>query len=297
MIPVRLRRWLGEPLLHFLLIGCLLFALDAWWSSRSAAGTGGTLVVGENRIRALAENFRRTWQRPPTRDELDHVVDEFVRDEILTREAERLGLANDDTVIKRRLRQKLEIITEESSASEEVTDAQLQAFLDAHADAFRADAHIAFDQVFFDPSKRGDHVEADIAAALARLNDGRSDGRRPASADFAGLGDALFVLQPSVPLSTQSAIAASFGRPFADALAALPADALQRWVGPVESGYGQHLVRLRERQPGAAPSLAEIRPVVEREYRNMRRNEVRDAHYQALRAQYEVLVKWPQGAQ
>jgi hypothetical protein len=252
--------------------------------------------VGENRIRALAENFRRTWQRPPTRDELNHVIDEYVRDEILTREAERLGLANDDTVIKRRLRQKLEIITEESSAAESVSDAQLQAFLDKHADAFRSDARIAFDQVFFDPSKRGERLDSDVAASLARLNGQGAGGRRPASADFSGLGDSLFVLQPSVPLSSQSAIAATFGRPFADALGALPPESAERWVGPIESGYGLHLVRVRELQPGMVPPLTEIRPLVEREYRNIRRTEVRDAHYQALRSQYEVVVKWPKDA-
>jgi hypothetical protein len=290
--PNRFRQWLAEPLLHFLVIGALLFALDAWWTSRASNASGGTIVVSESRIKALAENFRRTWQRLPTKDELDGLIETHVRDDILTREAERLGLASDDTVIRRRLRQKLEIITEEASMSEAVSDAQLQTFLDAHADAFRGEAKIAFEQVFFDPAKRGARIEADMRVALEKLN----ANRRPTSADFAKNGDALFVLQASYPLSGTRQIGTLLGEPFAAELAELAAAKPESWFGPIESGYGWHLIRVTGFEPGQKATLDEVRPQVEREWRNARRVQARDAQYATLREQYTITVKWPQAA-
>jgi hypothetical protein len=285
--------WRREPLVHFLLIGLALFVLDAAWNRWYAPRADNSIVVSEARVRTLAENFRRTWQRPPAAAELDGLIEDFIRDEVLTREAVRLGLDRDDQVIRRRLRQKMEIISEEAAASVQPTDEQLQAFLTQHADAFRGEAQIAFAQVFLDPGKRGDKIETDAKALLEQLNTASSAKRRPASVYSSITGDPLFVLKPVYPLTGQRELATTFGADFAKALAEVPNAGSGQWQGPVVSGYGLHLVRVDAITPGALPTLEQVRPLVEREWRSRHRQESAERAYQALRGAYQIVIKSP----
>jgi len=277
--------WWREPLLHFLLLGTLLFVVNAFWDQWFPAQ--GNIVINEGRVRMLAENFRRTWQRPPTASELDGLIEEQIRDEVLTREAQRLGLDRDDTVIRRRLRQKIEIITEEAAASVQPTDAQLQDYLNQHAENFRGESRTAFTQIFLDPSKRGDRLDADAKILLDRL---RADERRPTSTNWQKLGDQLFMLKQEYPLSGEREIATIFGADFASSLLDLKTG---EWSGPVRSGYGLHLVRVSASEAAGPVALADIRPVVEREWRNAQRKAGAEAQYQQLRAGYKIVVKQP----
>lgn len=277
--------WWREPLLHFLLLGSLLFVVNAFWDQWFPAQ--GNIVVNEGRVRMLAENFRRTWQRPPTASELDGLIEEQIRDEVLTREAQRLGLDRDDTVIRRRLRQKIEIITEEAAASVQPTDAQLQNYLNLHPENFRGESRTAFTQIFLDPSKRGDRLYADAKVLLDRL---RADERRPTSTNWQKLGDQLFMLKQEYPLSGEREIATIFGADFASSLLDLKTG---EWSGPVRSGYGLHLVRVSASEAAGSVALADIRPVVEREWRNAQRKAGAEAQYQQLRAGYKIVVKRP----
>ncbi|MBK9521029.1 MAG: peptidyl-prolyl cis-trans isomerase [Rhodocyclaceae bacterium] len=277
--------WWREPLLHFLLLGSLLFVVNAFWDQWFPAQEN--IVVNEGRVRMLAENFRRTWQRPPTASELDGLIEEQIRDEVLTREAQRLGLDRDDTVIRRRLRQKIEIITEEAAASVQPTDAQLQNYLNLHPENFRGESRTAFTQIFLDPSKRGDRLDADAKVLLDRL---RADERRPTSTNWQKLGDQLFMLKQEYPLSGEREIATIFGADFASSLLDLKTG---EWSGPVRSGYGLHLVRVSASEAAGPVALADIRPVVEREWRNAQRKAGAEAQYQQLRAGYKIVVKRP----
>ncbi len=287
--PQRLmKNLLREPLVHFLLLGLALFALNAYWAAN--AGGEQRIVVSQARVTTLTQNFARTWQRQPSASELDGLIEEYIRDEILTNEALRLGLDRDDTVIRRRLRQKLEIITEESAASANPTDSELDSYRQVHADTFRGEARFAFEQVFFDPTRRGEQLSSDIERARSALN---NSIRRATAADFSTYGDALFVLQPRYALTGERAIASSFGNAFVTALSTLKADVSGQWQGPIESGYGLHLVRITGREAGANLPLADVRPLVEREWRNAQRNRARDAHYQSLRATYRIDIAKP----
>ena len=127
-----IRRWLREPLVHFLALGALLFALSHW---RGGAGSN-RIVITPGQIDSLVAIFARTWQRPPTEEELKGLVDDYVRDELATREGLAIGLDRDDTVIRRRLRQKLEFLVEDSPDAAPVTDAELQAWLEQHPDQY-----------------------------------------------------------------------------------------------------------------------------------------------------------------
>ena len=282
-----LKSMLREPLVHFLLLGAALFALDAWLRPTAATAASTEIVVSEARIRNLAQNFRRTWQRPPTRAELDGLVESHVREEVFYREALALGLDRDDTIIRRRLQQKIEFISEEAAALAKPTDEELNAYLKANADAFRVEPRATFSQVYLDPRKRSSTLDADAKRLLAALNSGS------ASPDPAQLGDRLMMLEHRYEGESKAEVARLFGDAFADVLVKQP---VGKWVGPIASGYGVHLVKVESLVAGGAPELAEIRPLVEREWANAKRQELSKAFYEKLRAKYAIKVQMPEAA-
>lgn len=277
---------LREPLLHFLLLGLALFALDAWLRPASKAEARNEIVVSEARIRSLAQNFSRTWQRPPTREELDGLVESFIREEVMVREALAMGLDRDDAIIRRRLQQKVEFVSEEAAALAPPTDEELRAYLATHADQFRGEPKVSFRQVYLDPRKRSTSLDADTRRLLDALN-------RPNPPDSAKAGDRLLLLEPAYDSVSQSDIARLFGAEFAEAVTQLP---VGRWAGPIASGYGVHLVRVDAMQPGFAPELDAVRPLVLREWSNARRQEASKAFYDKLRARYAITVQMPGAA-
>lgn len=271
-----------EPLVHFLLLGAVLFGLDAWLRPAATPAANAEIVVTEARIRNLAQNFGRTWQRPPTREELDGLVESYVREEVMVREALALGLDRDDAIIRRRLQQKVEFVSEEAAALAKPSDGELDAYLKAHADAFRREARITFAQVYLDPVRRKATIEADVERLLAILTNA---GATP---ELSKAGDSLMLLEQRYENSTPTEVARLFGNDFAEALAKQP---VGKWVGPIRSGYGVHLVKVEALVPGDAPALADVRPLVEREWANAKRQELSKAYYEKLRAKYKVTVQ------
>lgn len=272
-------RWLKEPLLHFAVLGLGLFALYRL-TSTDAGASAQEIVVDAPRIVALAEQFGRTWGRPPTPAELDGLVQSYVRDEVLYREGLALGLDRDDSVIRSRIRLKMEVLGDGPESV--VSDADLQAWLDANADRYAAPARYDLEQVFFDPARRGARLTADIDAALRGLEG------EPA-ADSTAFGDAT-LLPAELRDVTGTAVAAQFGAELAAELAGAPLDS---WFGPVSSGYGVHLVRVRLREPPKAATLADARDAVERDVQYARAQAANDALYERLRARYTVRVEGP----
>ena len=160
-------RWLREPLVHFVALGGLLFLAFNWWGG---GGPGSSrIVITPGQVDSIAAGFARTWQRPPTDAELKGLIDDYVREEIAAREAMTAGLDRDDTVIRRRLRQKLEFVAEDSIDSTPPTDAELQAWLEQHPEAFRVEPEVAFRQVYLSPDRRRASLEGDGRRLLAQL--------------------------------------------------------------------------------------------------------------------------------
>lgn len=200
----------------------------------------------------------RFLQRPPTRSELESLVDDHIRTEVMVREALALGLDRDDTIIRRRLRQKMEFLSEEQAARGTPSDRDLQAHLEAHPEKFRADPRVSFRHVFLDPERRGNDLTREASRLLARLN-------APGTPEEpTGLGDPLALVEPVFTSALRSEVAALLGSSFAESLLKQKPG---RWMGPIESGYGQHLVKVEELVPGVLPALERIRPQVEREWR------------------------------
>lgn len=278
-----LRRLLAEPLVQFLIIGAVVFG--AWsWLDRSPQEAGGQVIeVGPGRIAQLHETFARAWQRPPTPQELTGLIESFVKEEIFYRESIRMGLDRDDTVVRRRMQQKMDFLMEPGQAELNATDVELQDHLEENAATFRIPMRIAFRQIYFDTGKRGDAARDDAAVILAALENGGS-GEIPA-----GAGDPT-LLPPAVPLMRIDQIATDFGTDFAKSLGTA---ATGRWTGPVTSAFGQHLFFIEERTEARDPRLDEVRDIVLREWQSAKRRVLAEQRYQALRANYKVNLILP----
>jgi hypothetical protein len=281
---ISLRRFVAEPLVQFLIIGTLVFGAYSLLD-RSPRGTDSESIdVGPGRITQLVEIFARTWQRPPTPEELNGLIEAFVKEEIFYREGRKMGLDRDDTVFRRRLQQKMEFLLEPSAAELTPSEGELATYLAANAEAFRVPARIAFRQVFFDPAKSGDAAEGDMEALLARLNE------NGAAVDPGSIGDPTLLPQ-AMPLTPIDQVEYSFGREFA---AKLPTIEPGRWEGPIRSTFGLHLVLVEERTEARDPPLAEARDVVLREWQSQKRRTAAAERYKKLRENYKVTVTLPQ---
>src|SRR6476661_2353197 len=175
-----IKRHLKEPLLHFLLLGAMLFAAHGFLS-RGRLGEPSQIVVTQGQAESMALLFARTWQRPPSDAELQGLIRSYVREEVLYREGLALGLDRDDPIIRRRIAQKLEFATENDEA--EPSDRELQAYLDAHPAMFVAEPKVTFGHVYLDPRRRGTSLATDAERMLNELN---GPGSIP---DPGGLGD------------------------------------------------------------------------------------------------------------
>ncbi len=271
-----IRSLLKEPLLHFLLIGLLLFLLYGAVAPPSA--DGNRITVNRAAIAGLATQFQATWSRPPTPVELQGLVDSHVRDEILFREGVALGLVKDDPVIKRRVRQKLEVLIEEEGRSGGASDAELNAYLRKNAAKFQMPPVLSFEQVLFDPASYGAQLESAVTASMAALNQG-------ATPESQGKGSMLPTRVEKLPLDL---VVRDFGEEFGNALETAT---VEEWLGPVRSGFGVHLLRITERKPGYLPALEEARTAVTREWENDQRVAALAGNYARMRKDYNVVIE------
>jgi PPIC-type PPIASE domain len=274
-----LSRLVREPLVHFLLLGGLLFG--AWYAfhDQPQISDDNRIVLDEAQVASLAASFQRTWLRLPTHEELVGLVQDRIKEEILYREALALGLDRDDQVIRRRLRQKMEFVSTDLSEPGPPSEAQLQAYLDAHSDRFRMSERLSFTQVYL---KEDGQEQA--TAVLQRLA-----GHPPSQLELDQLGDAS-LLPATMQQADEPEIERVFGNDFAATLLAGP---LGQWSGPYASPYGQHLVYVSDRLPAQEPKLSEVRTAVEREWQAEREREANARFYQALRDRYSVEVAYP----
>ena len=273
------RKLAREPLMHFLLIGAAVFAIYAYVGGRESDAPE-QIVVSEGRVDQLARVFAKTWQRPPTQEELRGLIEAYIKEEIFYREAVKLGLDRDDTLVRRRMQQKVEFLTEPSEQSLKADDEELQTYLDDNKDAFRAEPVTAFQQVFINPANADAPADLRAKRHLSELR------ATPANADFRTLGDTT-LLPAELPPSPHNRIAATFGTEFVRALGGLPRD---QWAGPVKSTYGLHLVRVTDHRDAYIPKLQDIRTRVERKWRTKKRQEFKDAQYAKLRSRYSVVL-------
>lgn len=277
-----MKRLLKEPLVHFITLGALLFAINGALN-RNSAPAPGRIVVSQGQLAAMRDSFTRTRQRPPTSQEWEGLIRARVREEVYYREALALGMDKDDTIIRRRLQQKMEFVSDDVAAQAQPTDAELSAYLQAHADSFRMEQRFTFRQVYLNPQKHGQGLARDTAQLLAQLN------RAGSKADISALGDSI-MLDHAFDALPVSEVAKLFGNKFATALGELSPG---QWQGPVESAYGVHLVFMSRRMEERVPTLADIRDAVRREWGEAHRLEANEKFYQNLLKHYTVTLESP----
>ena len=275
-----MKKILRDPLLHFLLIGAALFLVFGLIKG-PAGNEENRIVITTGDIEYLQANFIRTWQRQPTENELQGLIEDRVRDEIAVREASAMGLDQDDAVIRRRLRMKMELLVEDIANLSSPTDEELQTYLNDHMDSFRQEPQVSFKQVYLNSDKRGAEVGEAAGKMLAEL------AKAGPGADPEIYSDPN-MLPNNFPLNYISDFEKLFGGSFATDLLQIEPG---KWAGPVRSSYGLHLVFVWERIAGRDPELAEVRDEVEREWTAQRRREFKEETYKKLRERYTIVIE------
>lgn len=275
-------RWLREPLLHFLLLGAALFAAYSYFEPRTGESAVSMQIrLTPDELLQLALVFQAQWQRPPTPAELGRLVENKVQEEVLYREAVAMGLDRDDVIVKRRMTQKMQFLAEDVAAAYEPATAELEAWYARSADKFALPGRLNFRHLYFSPDRRGVRARDDAGQALAKLAGEPIDSRLAES-----LGDP-FMLQDYYGDRSPQQLAKEFGPPFAKAVFRATPGA---WQGPIESGFGWHLVFVDSFVPGRVPAFAEVESEVKTVWLADRKAEAWRKAYDAMRAKYTVLL-------
>lgn len=279
---------LKEPLFHFLVLGLLIYGGYAWLHADDAPDDQQTIEVGAGELGWLQTSFEKRWKRAPTEAELDGLVKEYVRETVLYREALGMGLDQDDTIVRRRLAQKLEFLVQDLVDVKPPTEEELEAYFEEHAADYREPERITFTHVFVDPDRRGEETldDADeILEALKKLEDPANGAKE--------LGDP-FMLQRYYPERTEAEISKLFGGEFAKHVAEL---SVRRWHGPVLSGYGVHLVYVHGKAKFPQPTLAEVHDRVAEDWATAKREELNAEYYTRLLQKYDVVIEATPGGE
>ena len=276
---------LREPLMHFLVIGAAIYLLYGMFAEPVMDETDKTIVVSAGEIEWMQGSWQKRWNRPPTEKELDGLIQQYIRETVLYREALTMGLNQHDQVIRRRLAQKLEFLARDLVALTPPTGEELQVYFAENRDRYQEPVRYTFTQVFIDPDKRGDatlaHAEA-IKATLIAKGD--------ALEDPGAMGDD-FMLPNYYPEKDPIEIRKYFGNGFAESLVELSPGT---WHGPVLSGYGVHLVYVSSFSEPPAPVFEELRERVVQDWKSEQGEELNEKFYASLRERYTVVIEEPE---
>jgi peptidyl-prolyl cis-trans isomerase C len=280
----RLGRWLREPLLHFLVLGGALFAVYAQGTPGAGFDTSRQIVLTLDELRQLDLYFQSQWQRQPTPEEFSHLVENQVQEEVLYREALALGLDRNDEIVKRRMAQKMRFLAEDVASAHEPTTAELESWFAGHGEMFAQPPRLSFRHLYFSPDRRGDRARDDARKALAAL------AGQPEDAKVAGSLADPFMFQDYYRDRAPEYLGKEFGPEFAVAVAKL---APGSWQGPIESGFGWHLVFVDTVIPGRVPAFEEVEPDVKTAWLGDQKQKAWHKAYAEMRAKYTVLLPAP----
>jgi len=268
-----------NPLVQFAIGGLVLVAIYAWTAGRDADSSRRVEISAQD-VEFLTAGWTRQWNRAPTEQELEALIEARIREEVLYREAVSMGLDQNDMVVRRRMVQKMDLLTQDLASLIEPPEEELRAFFEERSEEYRVPARLTFSHIYFNPDARGESTLVDAEAALAELL-----SAEPQRTSASELGD-RFMLDSDYRSLTQQEVARQFGGGFAEQLFELEPG----WQGPVLSGYGVHLVYVGARVEGRIPDMAEVRDRVLMDYERIRQTRARDALYEGLRARYEITV-------
>lgn len=266
----------SEPLVHFTIIGIALFLL--YQGVSPGARMDRVVVVSEETVALVSQRYAAVWMRPPTGGELKGLIDNHIREEILYRDGVEIGLDLNDRIIRQRVLQKLEVLSEESGGLNPPTDAELNDYLRDNASRYANSPILDYQQVMLDPVRHGASIEADLIDVLTKLN---------AGVDPTTVGDSS-LLPASATGVRLDRLVRDFGVDFATAALTLPVGS---WQGPVPSGFGWHIVRIDRKTAESAARLEDVRAAVELDWEKERRLQARESYYQKLLKDYDVRIE------
>jgi len=277
-------KFLREPLVHFLAIGAAIFVLYALYGQQDAQEQERTLTITAGEISWLNDAWEKRWNRPPTPEEHKGIVDQYIREMIVYRQARVMGLDQQDSIIRRRLVQKLENFTKDLASLTPPTEEELKTYFSAHQDRYQQPARYTFTQVFIDPDKRGDATLVDAEKIKEALI------AQGTAFDSAGaLGD-TFMLKNYYTENSPIEIQKHFGSGFTNSLLTLEPG---QWHGPVLSGYGVHLVYVSHVSEAPKPVFAAVRERVTQDWKADKEEELSEKFYESVRDRAIVVIESP----
>lgn len=269
-----LMRLLREPLLHFFVLGALIFSVYANLDVRNEASPD-VISIPATQIDRLTAQFTSIWRRSPTDEELDNLIDEYVREEVYYREALTLGLDQNDAVVRQRMRQKIEFLADTGAQMLEPTADELQAYLVANDEKYNLKALRSLEQIFLGQTPNED----DITRELQSLNADRTRNTSALSKRS--------MLPAELRLSRPEAIDSVYGNGFFAQIENFP---VGQWSGPVVSAYGVHLVRILDSQGARTPTPEEMRATVLRNWQAEKAIELRELDYLARKERFTIEI-------
>lgn len=277
-----MKKWSKEPLVHFLVIGALIFVVFSVFINEETTKDGNKIIVSAGDIERLTANWSKKWNRSPTETELKGLVDSYIKEEVYYREALALGLDQDDTILRRRMMQKMEFLTNDLADLSNPDETTLNEYFLANQEKYELPARISFTHIYFSLDKHGNRIFDVAGKVLADIR--ASATPLPVAPEK---GDS-FMLQYDFTLETPFEVARLFGQDFAEQLFQLETDS---WQGPVESGYGLHLVRINEKVEARMPELASAIDKVRTDYMFEQRRKTNKEIYERFRERYEIVVE------
>jgi hypothetical protein len=269
------RRLFREPLFHFMVLGALLFLLFHFVKVGSSAKQN-EIIVSAGTLQTMSEGFQRIWKRPPTQKELGALIEDYIKEEVYYREAMSMGMDRDDTIIRKRLRQKMEFLADGMGYIKEPTEKDLESYLQKHPEKFRVESRYTFSHIYLNPESS--HNASEL---LVKLNTAGP------SADPRKYGDA-FAQGYYFSNQSESNLSRTFGDQFVKQLSQVETG---KWVGPIQSEKGQHLVFINDRTIGRTPPLSEVRKQVQSEWMTDEAKQTSEKFYENLRSKYTIKIE------
>ena len=269
-----MKNFLKEPLLHFLLIGAAFFVLYSWVGEDD--NSQNTIVIDESDLDEIVSKFEMQWKRNPTEEELTSIVEKRIEEEVFYQEALKMNLDHNDEIIKRRLAQKMQFLSNDLAQLQEPSTEELQTYFKDNEHKYVSDSKYTFHQIIF-LSENGELGIEKANLALSKI------GSLPVN-EVLKLGDRIAINKTFNKVTTFD-ISRQFGDDFQQSLAKAERG---KWVGPIESGFGHHLVYVSNYETGLIPTLDEVKPQVLEDYLLDNQASFKESVYTQFRNNYTL---------
>ena len=277
----RVTRLFTEPLIQFLIIGACIYGAYAFFGTPEEDLRDTRVHVDSARINGFISEWESRWNRPPTRDEIDGLIQSYIKEDVLYRQAVAMGLNEDDPITRRRMAQKLEFLTSDLAMMVQPAEGELEKYFNENSEAYRAPDRMTFSQVFFDPDSRGNKTLEDAEEALLKLQTAGAP-----TEESMQVGDG-FMLQRDFVSVTGMEAARQMGSGFVEAVVQLEPGA---WHGPVLSGYGVHLVYLYSYEKSPPPVFEDVQAAVLENWQQEQREKFNADFLENLKTRYEIVI-------